>query len=113
MDLSGWRWKNLTEARMPESVIENGIPEIVDRAAFEAKVDTLRLREKAHTREGDAIAAERRRLPMVPVDGSTPLIGERGSMTLLDAFEGRASHRRGPSKAAESRARYPKRTRRE
>jgi prevent-host-death family protein len=31
---------------------------------------------------------------------------------LLDAFEGRASHRRGASKAAESRARYPKRTRR-
>jgi prevent-host-death family protein len=32
---------------------------------------------------------------------------------LLDAFEGRASHRRGPSKAAESRARYPKRTSRD
>ena len=74
---------------MPESVIERGAPEIVDRAEFEAKIDTLRLREKAHTREGDAIAAERRRLPMVAVDGSTPLIGERGSMTLLDAFEGR------------------------
>src|SRR5262245_48155644 len=43
----------------------------------------------AHTREGDAITAARRRLPMVEVDGATPLIGRPGPMTLLDAFEGR------------------------
>ena len=49
----------------------------------------MRVREKAHTREGDAIAAARRRLPMVEMDGTTPLIGERGAVTLLDAFEGR------------------------
>ena len=49
----------------------------------------MRVREKAHTREGDAIAAARRRLPMVEVDGATPLIGEHGAVTLLDAFEGR------------------------
>ncbi|MFC4174135.1 DUF899 family protein [Microvirga sp. GCM10011540] len=64
-------------------------PEIVDRATFQADVDALRVREKAHTREGDAIAAARRRLPMVKVDGATSLIGESGSATLLDAFEGR------------------------
>ncbi|GLK82760.1 DUF899 family protein [Ancylobacter defluvii] len=64
-------------------------PEIADRAIFQAKVDALRSREKAHTREGDAIAAARRRLPMVKVDGGTPLIGGNGSVTLLDAFEGR------------------------
>ena len=40
-------------------------------------------------REGDAIAAARRRLPMIEVDGATPLIGGRGAVTLLDAFEGR------------------------
>jgi hypothetical protein len=40
-------------------------------------------------REGDAVAAARRRLPMVQVDGATPLIGEHGTVTLLDAFEGR------------------------
>jgi predicted dithiol-disulfide oxidoreductase (DUF899 family) len=56
---------------------------------FQAELDALRLREKAHTREGDAIAAARRRLPMVAVDGATPLTGERGAATLLDAFEGR------------------------
>jgi predicted dithiol-disulfide oxidoreductase (DUF899 family) len=65
------------------------VPEIVDRATFQADLDALRIREKAHTREGDAIAAARRRLPMVKVDGTTPLIGENGSVTLLDAFEGR------------------------
>ena len=64
-------------------------PRIVDRSAFQAELDALRVREKAHTREGDIIAAARRRLPMVEVDASTPLVGERGPVTLLDAFEGR------------------------
>jgi len=68
---------------------EVGAPEIVDRSTYQAELDALRLREKAHTREADAIAAARRRLPMVEVDGATPLIGGRGAVTLLDAFEGR------------------------
>jgi predicted dithiol-disulfide oxidoreductase (DUF899 family) len=64
-------------------------PKIVDRSTFQAELDALRVREKAHTREGDAIAAARRRLPMVEVGGATPLIGEHGAVTLLDVFEGR------------------------
>jgi predicted dithiol-disulfide oxidoreductase (DUF899 family) len=68
---------------------ELAMPAIVDRAAFNAEVDALRVREKAHTREGDAIAAARRRLPMVRVDDATPLIGKNGPVTLSDAFEGR------------------------
>jgi predicted dithiol-disulfide oxidoreductase (DUF899 family) len=68
---------------------EASVPRIADRNSFQAELDALRVREKAHTREGDAIAAARRRLPMVEVDGATPLIGERGAVTLLDAFEGR------------------------
>jgi predicted dithiol-disulfide oxidoreductase (DUF899 family) len=63
---------------------ELGAPKTVDRSTFQAELDALRVREKAHTREGD-----RRRLPMVEVDGATPLIGERGAVTLLDTFEGR------------------------
>ena len=66
-----------------------GTPKIVDRSTFQTELDALRIREKAHTHEGDAIAAARRRLPMVQVDGATPLIGEGGPTTLLDAFEGR------------------------
>ena len=64
-------------------------PTAVDRTTFEAELDKLRVREKAHTREGDAIAAARRRLPMVEVDATTTLIGPDGPLTLLDAFEGR------------------------
>jgi len=66
-----------------------GLPAAVDRATFQAELDRLRAREKAHTREGDAIAAARRRLPMVEVDASVALIGPRGPVTLLEAFEGR------------------------
>jgi predicted dithiol-disulfide oxidoreductase (DUF899 family) len=65
------------------------MPAVTDRAAFEAELAALRVREKAHTREGDAIAAARRRLPMVEVDASHALTGPRGPLTLLDAFEGR------------------------
>lgn len=66
-----------------------GAPKVVDRSTFQAELDALRVREKAHTHAGDAIAAARRRLPMVEVDGAIPLIGERGAVTLSDAFEGR------------------------
>ncbi|HEY4022729.1 MAG TPA: DUF899 family protein [Pseudonocardiaceae bacterium] len=65
------------------------LPSIVDRATFQADLDELRIREKAHTREGDAIAAARRRLPMVEVDAGLELIGPHGPLRLLDAFEGR------------------------
>jgi predicted dithiol-disulfide oxidoreductase (DUF899 family) len=65
------------------------LPPTVDRATFQAQLDELRVREKAHTREGDAIAAARRRLPMVEVDAGLTLIGPDGPVTLLDAFEGR------------------------
>lgn len=65
------------------------VPAAVDRATFEARLHRLRVREKAHTREGDAIAAARRRLPMVEMDANLELIGPDGPLTLLDAFEGR------------------------
>ncbi len=83
------------KARAKEGMVKEnlgegpGAPQIVDRSTFQAELDALRVREKAHTREGDAIAAARRRLPMVEVDSATPLIGERGAATLLDTFEGR------------------------
>ena len=40
---------------------EPAAPPIVDRSIFEAEIDALRVREKAHTKEGDALAAARRR----------------------------------------------------
>jgi predicted dithiol-disulfide oxidoreductase (DUF899 family) len=66
-----------------------GRPDAVDRDTFQAELDRLRVREKAHTRERDAIAAARRRLPMVEVDANLALIGPHGPLTLLEAFEGR------------------------
>ena len=66
-----------------------GLPPVVDRATWQAARDALVAREKAHTREGDAIAAARRRLPMVEVDATVPLIGPDGPVPLLDVFEGR------------------------
>jgi predicted dithiol-disulfide oxidoreductase (DUF899 family) len=74
---------------MPDESADIARPAAVDRATFQAELDRLRAREKAHTREGDAIAAARRRLPMVEVDASLPLTGPRGPVSLLEAFEGR------------------------
>jgi predicted dithiol-disulfide oxidoreductase (DUF899 family) len=68
---------------------ELGVPPVIDRSTFQAELEALRVREKAHMREGDAIAAARRRLPMVELDPTTPLVGPHGPVTLLDAFEGR------------------------
>jgi predicted dithiol-disulfide oxidoreductase (DUF899 family) len=65
------------------------LPEAVDRATWQAQLDALLAREKAHTHEGDAIAAARRRLPIVEVDAAIPLIGPDGPATLLETFEGR------------------------
>jgi predicted dithiol-disulfide oxidoreductase (DUF899 family) len=73
----------------PTADDSTALPPVVDRASFQADLDRLRLREKVHTREGDAIAAARRRLPMVEVDANLQLIGSNGPLTLLDAFEGR------------------------
>jgi predicted dithiol-disulfide oxidoreductase (DUF899 family) len=65
------------------------LPEIVDRDTLQAELDRLLVREKAHTREGDAIAAARRSLPMVEVDARAPLVGAQGKVPLVDVFEGR------------------------
>jgi predicted dithiol-disulfide oxidoreductase (DUF899 family) len=67
-----------------------GAPPVVDRATFETELTALRLREKAHTRDGDDIAAGRRHLPMVELDPTIALTGPHGQVTLLDAFEGRS-----------------------
>src|SRR4051794_29630177 len=64
-------------------------PKITDRTTWQTRIDELRVKEEAHTRAGDALSAERRRLPMVAVDPQTPLIGPDGPVPLIDVFEGR------------------------
>ncbi|MDT3399130.1 DUF899 domain-containing protein [Streptomyces sp. B1866] len=66
-----------------------GRPPVVDLATWQAARDELLVREKAHTREGDAIAAARRRLPMVEFDGTVEVVGPDGPVPFLDLFQGR------------------------
>ena len=66
-----------------------GRPPVVDLSTWRAARDELLVREKAHTREGDAIAAARRRLPMVEFDGSVEVAGPGGPVPFLDLFQGR------------------------
>lgn len=66
-----------------------GRPPVVDQATWQAARDELLVREKAHTREGDAIAAARRRLPMVEVDGAAEVTGADGPVPFHDLFQGR------------------------
>jgi predicted dithiol-disulfide oxidoreductase (DUF899 family) len=64
-------------------------PPVVDAATWQRELDELRVREKAATRELDAIAAQRRRLPMVELPDYT-LVGADGPVRLVDVFEGRS-----------------------
>lgn len=64
------------------------LPAIVDAETWRQDLDELRRREKAATRELDAIAAQRRRLPMVALPDYT-LQGEDGPVRLVDVFAGR------------------------
>ncbi|NMO34364.1 DUF899 domain-containing protein [Streptomyces sp. GMY01] len=65
------------------------LPPVVDAATWERRLQALRAREKAATRELDAIAAERRRLPMVQLPDYT-LDGEDGPVRLVDVFDGKS-----------------------
>lgn len=66
------------------------VPEVVDRQTWQREIDALRAREKAATRELDAIAAQRRRLPMVAMDRYV-LEGERGPVCLRRCSTARAN----------------------
>ncbi|NDZ79056.1 DUF899 domain-containing protein [Streptomyces sp. SID10853] len=67
------------------SARSNALPPVVDRATWEKDLAALRVREKAATRELDAIAAQRRRLPMVEMPDYV-LEGEDGPVRLVDIF---------------------------
>lgn len=67
----------------------SALPPIVDQQTWRAALDELRKREKAATRELDAIAAQRRRLPMVEMPKYV-LIGPDGPACLAEVFDGRS-----------------------
>jgi predicted dithiol-disulfide oxidoreductase (DUF899 family) len=64
-------------------------PVVVDLDTWETARQELLVREKAHTHEGDAIAAARRRLPMVELDGSVRVTGVDGPVPFINLFQGR------------------------
>ncbi|SDT37457.1 DUF899 domain-containing protein [Microlunatus soli] len=79
---------------MPETIsapdaTAKSLPPVVDNDAWRTELDALRAREKAATRELDAIAAQRRRLPMVQLPDYT-LTGVDGPISLVDIFDGRS-----------------------
>jgi predicted dithiol-disulfide oxidoreductase (DUF899 family) len=71
------------------SVKPIALPRIVSRGAWSAARRTLLREEKASTRRLDALAARRRRLPMVLIDKPYVFKGPRGKLSLLDMFERR------------------------
>ena len=65
------------------------LPEIVPYETWRQARLALLEREKTLTRERDAVAAARRRLPMVEVTSDVRFDGPDGEVGLLDLFEGR------------------------
>lgn len=71
-----------------DSTTTTPLPPVVEAEQWRRDLDELRVREKAATRELDAIAAQRRRLPMVEMS-EYELQSEHGPVRLVDLFEGR------------------------
>jgi predicted dithiol-disulfide oxidoreductase (DUF899 family) len=65
------------------------LPKIVSPAEWQAAHENLLAQEKAATRARDALAAKRRRQPMVRIDKDYVFEGPHGKARLLDLFEGR------------------------
>jgi predicted dithiol-disulfide oxidoreductase (DUF899 family) len=65
------------------------LPPVVTEAEWRAAREDLLAKEKAATRAQDALAAERRRLPMVEIEKPYAFEGPEGKASLVDLFEGR------------------------
>jgi predicted dithiol-disulfide oxidoreductase (DUF899 family) len=65
------------------------MPPIVSPEEWAAAREKLLVKEKAHTRARDALAAERRRMPWTAVEKEYRFEGPKGEASLADLFEGR------------------------
>ena len=72
-----------------EPLAVSALPPVTSRDEYDAARARLLVREKAHTREGDAITAERRRLPMTEIPASVTVAGAKGKVPFSDVFGGR------------------------
>src|SRR3546814_12203224 len=64
-------------------------PPVVSPQEWRAAREQLLVKEKAHTRARDALAAERRRMPWMAVEAAYAFAGPAGRAGLLDLFDGR------------------------
>lgn len=65
------------------------LPRVVSQAEWKVAHEQLLVKEKAATRARDALAAERRRLPMVKIDKRYVFEGPDAKATLVDLFDRR------------------------
>jgi predicted dithiol-disulfide oxidoreductase (DUF899 family) len=65
------------------------LPPVVSATEWQVARDELLVKEKEGTRARDALATERRRLPMVQIEKDYVFEGPSGKARLLDLFEGR------------------------
>jgi predicted dithiol-disulfide oxidoreductase (DUF899 family) len=75
------------EVDMPVNTIVK--PNVVSRKEWFAAHEDLLVKEKQLTRERDALAAARRRMPWLAVEKQYEFEGPNGKVSLLDLFEGR------------------------
>ena len=65
------------------------LPQIVSEQKWQLSHEALLVKEKEATRGRDALAAERRRQPMIEFSPDYAFDGPGGEVTLIDLFEGR------------------------
>lgn len=69
---------------------DRALPTAVSLAEWRDALGALTAKEKALTRQKDALAAERRRLPMVKIDVDYQFQGRDRRASLLELFDGRS-----------------------
>jgi predicted dithiol-disulfide oxidoreductase (DUF899 family) len=75
----------MTSAPLPDAAL----PPVVSREEWAEAHAAMLVKEKEHTRAADALAAQRRRMPMTRVDEDHRFLGPDGEVGLLELFEGR------------------------
>src|SRR5216684_3872116 len=86
MRSSGWARGSIAPMKKTK---KKALPQIVSQKAWQAAHEKLLEKEKVATRKRDALAAERRRQPMVEIEKEYVFEGPDGKASLLDLFEGR------------------------
>ncbi|QYN39227.1 DUF899 domain-containing protein [Pseudonocardia sp. DSM 110487] len=71
------------------SLPDSALPPIVSAKDWNAAFEAMLIKEKELTRARDALAAQRRRMPMTPVETDYRFLGPDGEVGLLDLFAGR------------------------